>query len=123
RSGVKRAMNCFLFDGGTRRSWPASFGIGVGDDEDAATNPESLAASYDARLPKGWGVGRTKQAILTIHPALKGAWGRGLGYHLMFLESQILVDVLQDLTSRSIPALGLHDGLLVAMSDRTWRKG
>ena len=58
----------------------------------------------------------TKEAILRCHPALKNAWGRKLGYRLMFKESQILVAVLQDLFSRDITALGLHDGLLIPQS-------
>jgi hypothetical protein len=118
RSGVKRAMNCFLFDGGTRRSWPDTFGIGVGNDDDACADPNGVAASFEARLPAGWGVARTKEAIIRVHPALKNAWGRGLGYGLMFTESQVLVAILQDLAARNIPALGLHDGLLVGVSDR-----
>ena len=118
RSGVKLAMNTLLFDGGPRRSWPSTLGIGVGDDDEAAADPGSTAATFDARLPPGWGVARTKKAILHAHPALKEAWGRQLGYHLMFKESEILVSVLQDLTSRNIPALGLHDGLFVAVSDK-----
>ena len=118
RSGVKRAMNCFLFDGGTRRSWPDTFGIGVGDDKAADDNPDGVAASFEARLPASWGVARTNEAILHVHPALKNAWGRGFGYRLMFVESQVLVAILQDLAARNIPALGLHDGLLVGVSDR-----
>jgi hypothetical protein len=46
-------MNCFLFDGGPRRSWPSELGIGVGDDVEAAANPTSPAAVFEARLPEG----------------------------------------------------------------------
>jgi hypothetical protein len=56
-------------------------------------------------------------------PAVKTAWGRGFGYRLMFLESEVLVGILQDLATRNIPALGLHDGLLVAVWDREVTKG
>jgi hypothetical protein len=116
RSGVKLAMNAFLFDGGPRRSWPSELGIGVGDDTEAAASPTSSAAAFEARLPEGWSVSTAKEAILRRHPALKNAWGRQLGYQLMFKESQILVAVLQDLFSRDITALGLHDGLLIPQS-------
>jgi hypothetical protein len=117
RSGVKLAMNTFLFDeGGSRRSWPSVMGVGVGDDHKASADPTSVAASLDARLPKGYGVTRTKTAILQAHPALKAAWGRRLGYRLMFIESQILISVLLDLASHGIPALPIHDGLMVAQS-------
>src|SRR5262245_49551073 len=93
-------------------------GVGEGTDEDAAADPGSAAASFDARLPLGWGVARTKKAILQSHPVLKEAWGRRLGYRLMFVESEILSAVLLHLASQGIPALGLHDGLMVAMSGR-----
>ena len=96
RSGVKLAMNTLLFDGGPRRSWPSEVGVGVGDDDDA-TDAHSEAASFQARLPKGLGVATTKKAILGVHPALKQAWGRSLGYRLMFMESDILIAVLQSL--------------------------
>jgi hypothetical protein len=68
------------------------------------------------RLPAVWTVARTRRAILAVHPALKNAWGRRLGYRLMFTASEILIAVLQDLATRDIPALGLHDGLIVARS-------
>ena len=118
RSGVKMAMNCFLFDGGPRRSWPSALGVGVGDDDEVAADPCSAAARFDARLPKGWGVGKTRKAILHVHPTLKTAWGRSLGYQLMFQESQILIAVLKHLASLNVSALGLHDGLMVAVSNK-----
>jgi hypothetical protein len=101
RSGVKTAMNCFLFDAGRRRKWPSDMGVGVGDDHDASTNPEGEVASFKGRLPHGWTVVRTRTAILKVHPALADAWDRQLGFRLMFLESQILLAVLEDLTRTS----------------------
>jgi hypothetical protein len=82
----------------------------------AALSGSSEAARCDARLPLGWSVRRTRKAILAMHPALKAAWGRHLGYSLMYKESEVLVAVLETLMERNIPALGLHDGLLVAQS-------
>ncbi len=119
RSGVKMAMNTLLFDGGPRRSWPSALGLGVGSDADAAAEPTSVAAKFDARLPDGWSVKRTKDAILRVHPQLKAAWGRRLGYTLMFRESEILIAVLQDLAAIGTPALGIHDGLIVPTSRAT----
>ena len=40
----------------------------------------------------------------------------------MFIESEILLAVLLDLASRNIPALGLHDGLMVPMSKKETAK-
>jgi hypothetical protein len=127
RNGVKKAMNCFLFDDGPRRSWPAEFLAGVDRDHDDHHDDHengSLVVEGDdpgrtgsaALLPAGWGVARTKKAILKVHPVLKDAWGRQLGYHLMCKESEVLIAVLRHLASLNIPALGLHDGLMVAAS-------
>lgn len=115
RSGIKMAMNIFLFDTSSRRTkWPTEMGVGVGTDTQAT--PASPPALFDARLPEGWTVGRTKKAILKRHPTLKDAWGKGLGYQLMFDESRILLRALNALMAENIPALGLHDGLLVQAS-------
>jgi hypothetical protein len=118
RSGIKKAMNCFLFDNTPRRSkWPNDIGVGVGDD-DEANDKTSEAARFEGRLPEGWTVGRAKKVILRKHPALKEAWGRSLGYALMFDESCILLAVLNELRTKGIPALSLHDGLMVQRSKR-----
>lgn len=118
RSGIKFAMNCFLFDGGPRRKWPSELGIGVGDDLDAETDSDCEAAGYEARLPAGATVASTKKAILGVHPILEKAWDRRLGYRLMFRESEIMMNVLTRLASQNVPALCLHDGLIVPVSAR-----
>lgn len=117
RSGIKMAMNCLLFDKGPRRRWPTDIGVGVGTDRDAVC-PRSVAALYAARLPEGATVRRTKAAILQRHPALKAAWGHQLGHKLMHMESKVLMAVLQELMWRGIPALSLHDGIMVAASNK-----
>jgi len=117
RSGVKLAFNVFLFDGkGLRKEWPkAEMGIGVGTDADAKVNCE--AARFDGLLPVGWSnPQRLRKAILEKHPALGKAFGRRLGYGLMFTESRVLMAVLAELMRRGIVALPLHDGLLCAQS-------
>lgn len=122
RSGIKMAMNTFLFDTSMKRgSWPKEMGVGVGDDVEAE-DKASPAAHYEARLPPGWTVRRTREAILRRHPALAQAWGSGLGYSLMFTESRILLLVLNRLMSEGVPGLGLHDGLLVPQSKATLAK-
>ena len=119
RSGIKLAMNTFLFDThNRRRRWPSAMGVGVGSDADAEADPHSLAAQYERRLPAGWTVAVTRKAILKKHPALADAWGQSLGYHLMFVESRVLLAALHKLMAKNIPALGLHDGLMVQASKR-----
>jgi hypothetical protein len=49
RSGVKKAMNCFLFDSGHRRSWPSEF-LGVVPDGDHA---DGRGAGAPPLLPRG----------------------------------------------------------------------
>lgn len=118
RSGIKFAMNCFLFDGGPRGTWPSELGIGVGDDLDAEADSNCEAARYEARLPAGAAVASTKTAILGVHPILEKAWDRRLGYRLMFRESEIMMNALSRLASQNIPALCLHDGLIMPVSAR-----
>ena len=54
--------------------------------------------------------------MLEAHPALAPMIERGLGFRLMFIESQILVAALLKLAAQGAPALPLHDGLLCAKS-------
>ena len=99
RSGVKLAFNVFLFDRrGSRRKWPKDeMGIGVGTDADAKASPNSEAARFEGLLPAGWeSTRRLRMAILGKHPALSKAFGRRLGYSLMFTQSQVLMAVCQD---------------------------
>jgi hypothetical protein len=110
RDGIKLAMNCFLFDQTERRTWPKDMSM-YGDDTD--DDP-----SHAPKLPRGLTVKKAKQMILAKHPDLEAAWGHGLGYRLMWQESRILMAVLTDLMTKDIPALGLHDGLLVPVSAR-----
>ncbi|WBT39953.1 hypothetical protein [Hyphomicrobium sp. DMF-1] len=116
RSGIKFAMNCFLFDGGPRRAWPDELAIGLEDDLTAARNSDGEETKYEARLPAGATVGSTKEAILSVHPILGRAWDRRLGYRLMFRESEIMMRVLAELAAQNVPALCLHDGLIVPIS-------
>jgi len=122
RSGIKFAMNCFLFDGGPRRSWPRELGVGVGDDSAGKIESNQEAAEYRARLPMGATVTSIREAILSVHPILEKAWDRRLGYRLMFRESEIMTSVLIELASKNVPALCLHDGLIVPVSARELTK-
>jgi hypothetical protein len=121
RSGVKLAFNIFLFDRqGSRRKWPKDeMGIGVETDADAqkADPANSEAARFEGLLPAGWeSTLRLRKAILDKHPDLGKAFGRRLGYGLMFAESCVLMAVLEECMRRGIVALPLHDGLLCAQS-------
>lgn len=67
-------------------------------------------------LPPSMTAADIRSAILAAHPVLEGSIERGIGHRLMFLESQILVAALLMLDREGIPALPMHDGLMVAAS-------
>jgi hypothetical protein len=97
RDAVKLGVNALLFDQHTRRQWPKT--------EEA-----------DQRLPSGWALGRFRRALVERHPVIGDCIGRGLGFHLMHTESEIMARVLTVLLSEGVTALPLHDGLLVRRS-------
>ncbi len=53
------------------------------------------------------------QAVLKRHAVIAEQFWCGVGFRLMFSESQILMDVLSRLEQSDILGLPLHDGLLV----------
>jgi hypothetical protein len=53
-------------------------------------------------------------AIARYHPAL--TFYGGIGHHIQFIESQIMVRVLLDLVDKGITALPIHDAIAVARS-------
>ena len=97
RAVVKLGVNALMFDHHTRRQWPK------------IEEPEQ-------RLPSGWTLAKFRRALVERHPIIADCIGRGLGVHLMNLESEILVRVLTNLSSEGVIALPLHDGILVPKS-------
>lgn len=95
RPAVKLLMNAMFFDGHARSTWPKS-----------AEVPQ----------PERWKVAEMRRAILVHHPHLRPLFGQEVGHSLMHLESRIMMAVLEELTSRRIIGLGLHDGLVVPSS-------
>jgi len=67
-------------------------------------------------LPRHWRIGEIEEAIFRHHPCLHDVCYKGLGTRLQFIESQVLIRALQELMERNIPALPIHDGLLVPSS-------
>jgi hypothetical protein len=94
---VKLGVNALLFDQHTRKQWPKT--------EEAGQ-----------RLPSGWTLARFRRALVERHPVIAECIGRGLGFHLMHTESEIMARVLTTLLSEGVTALPLHDGLLVRRS-------
>lgn len=103
RDGIKMAFNAFLFGAGRRRK---------------ARWPEEVREA----LPAHATTGRLRDAIWQRHPSLRALAGTEreigipVGYRLMFLESQIMVAILEELGQRGVSAIGIHDGLMVPCS-------
>jgi hypothetical protein len=76
------------------------------------------------RLPAGirelvgnaWSAKRLSAALVERHPGIAHLFGKGLGLRLMKTESEILLATLGQLFEQGIPALPMHDGLMVPAS-------
>lgn len=102
RTGAKKVFNAALF--ATKR-----FSRFPGDAEDD--------------FPRGTAIRDVVDAMLRLHAPIAGAFFKGKGHEVQFVESQILVDVLLALKAKDIAALPVHDALIVAESDAEVAKG
>jgi hypothetical protein len=75
-----------------------------------------LPSEIKKLLPRETTATKVRSAILARHPGLAKTFEKGVGYKLMFMESQILVAVLLALNAKGITALPMHDGLMVPRS-------
>lgn len=67
-------------------------------------------------MPKYWTMPRFFKAMAVKHPAIAPLFGTGMWFSFAYTESQIMVDILLKLVALGIPALPLHDGLMVGRS-------
>lgn len=95
RDGAKAALSALLSYGSEMRSLPPRL---------------------KSQLPDGWTASRVRQAFAARHPDLAPLFGRDFGLDLMFAESRILLATLCRLMDRDIPALPMHDGIMVPRS-------
>lgn len=96
RDGVKKALNALVWSTQSRA--------------------ERYPKHVRQLMPKGltW-----KQAVALIHQhhhPIAHLLGQGMGPDLMFTESQLLVSVLKACMDRGLPALPLHDAIIVPRS-------
>ncbi len=97
RDGVKQVVNAMLFQ---------------------TTPMKRLPKDVKELLPPRASASTVRSAILAAHPAIEPVFERGLGLHLMFIESQILIAALLRLIRQGCPvALPLHDSIL---APRSW---
>lgn len=64
-------------------------------------------------MPPGWTMARFKRAAAALHPAIAPLFDTDVGFELMATESRLLVAILLELGQRNIPALPMHDGIMV----------
>jgi hypothetical protein len=102
RDGVKKVVSAMLF-----RDSPMT----------------RLPRGLTGELPPYLRATTVRSAIRKAHPALAQVLESGIGLHLMFVESQILVAALLRLVDLGIPALPMHDGLMVPRSKATTAAG
>lgn len=77
-----------------------------------------LSSELKEALPEGWTARRLVESFARHHPDLAESFGRDIGVELMAAESRIMVALLLKLETLGIPAMGLHDGIQVAASQR-----
>lgn len=102
REGVKRVVNALLFD-----------------EKPRCRMPRGGRPLFGHNVPYA----DVEAAILEAHPVLKRGRSRAIGHWAMFVESQIMVDVLLRLGKMGIGALPIHDAVLVADTDAEMCEG
>lgn len=95
RDGWKKLMNAMLFSDGPLRNWPE----GTRQHFPAGTKLRTAIEMLEAR-----------------HATISHLFGIGLGFQLMRIESDMLIEVITYLAQAGITALPLHDAVLVAES-------
>ena len=95
RDGVKRVFNALLFDKGPRKSFPKGENV---------------------HFPKNAKIGDVIGAIREKHPMLGSVLSTGAGFDLMYLESEIMMRVLEKLRHQGIVGLPVFDGVIVKAS-------
>lgn len=96
RDGIKRVFNAMLF-----RDTPLT----------------KFPKGSRKHFPKGTTAAQVRAAIIRKHPTLGPILESGIGLRLMKLESDILVAVILAMASADVPALPLHDAVIVRQSD------
>ncbi|KYK49924.1 hypothetical protein A1D31_39420 [Bradyrhizobium liaoningense] len=95
RDGWKLLLNALLFTRGPLKRWPRDC----------------------SQLLPGLNL---KQALVLLeqkHEPIAHLFGTGIGFELMFVESELLIAVVTHLFESGIPALPLHDAVLVPEPD------
>ena len=96
RKGVKTVLSAMMFNGGNLTRMPRG------------TRP---------LFAKRHTVHDITDAIKAKHAVITPLFGTGIGHWCQFRESEIMIDILLDLTRQNITALPIHDAILVPRSE------
>lgn len=86
------------------------------------TKMKSLPTRLKQLLPEGWTASDLKSACVSHHPGIATLFEKDFGLDLMFTESNILLTALRGLMEEGIPALPMHDGIMVPKSKKATAK-
>lgn len=94
RDGWKMLLNALLFTRAPLRRWPRDC----------------------SQLLPGMKLSQAVALIKDKHRPIAHLFGTGVGFTLMFMESELLIAVITHLFKRGVPALPLHDAVLAGKS-------
>lgn len=92
RDGWKLLLNALLFARGTLKRWPREC----------------------SPLLPGLNFKHAVELLKEKHQPIAHLFGTGVGFELMFMESEMLITVVTHLFANGVPALPLHDAVIVA---------
>jgi hypothetical protein len=79
---------------------------------------KKLPSNARELLPRAWTGKRVAQAIREHHAPIAHLFGQDKGMQYMWQDSEVLMEVLIRLLRKGIPALPMHDGIMVQESVR-----
>ena len=97
RPGVKKVFNAALYSQVPLKRLPSGTG---------------------SLFPKRLGISRVMDSLQEVHAPVAHHLFTGIGYHLMFHESEILIDVLLSLMEQGVVGLPVHDAVVVPLSKK-----
>lgn len=107
RRAVKTFLNARLFDRGDRRSYPKQ---SPDDPTDLWPRPILGAREFAAALAGG-------HPLIADHVGSATGEKQPIGHELFLTESEIMLSTLENCLAEDIPALPVHDAILVKRSD------
>jgi hypothetical protein len=95
REGWKKLLNAMLFSAKPLKAWPKA---------------------TQKMFPDGTTLGQARALLLKRHAPIADLFGIGIGFELMWRESEMLIEVISKLADMGVTALPLHDAVIVAQS-------